>query len=874
MNTNDPIQTPRLADRFFQWYCRNELQESIQGDMYERYEDYRSRYSKRKSDFLYWMDAFMFINRHTLKRKTQTKRNLIPTSMVKNYILVSFRNIKRNLTFTTINVIGLSVSMAVCLLIMVMIDDQTSYDDFHQNKDKIYRVIHNRLNDNMDIPLATTPMALGQQIKNEYPGVQHVVQFARGFNGEIFDNGKAINLSGLFANQEVFNVFDFSLKQGDIRTALVEPSSVVLKKEIAEKLFWDQDPLGQHLVLENLGQFTVTGVLDELPGKTHINFEALASFSTMESKDKQSASSANPLTDWERLSSGWNYFILKEDHSLADFQVYLNELEQKHYNEETEYLVDFDVQHISTITPGPLMGNQIGQSMPNFFVYGLVVLAVLIMSCAAFNYANLSAARSLTRFKEVGVRKVMGSSKAQVIGQFIVEAILVSLLSLVLAIMLLQLLIPAFEGLSMSSLLNWQLDPDLGIYLQFVGFSLITGLATGFFPSLYMSSVKPVNALKGAGQTKKSKLGLKKSLIVMQLVISIILIVSSTLVYRQINFMISKDFGYDRANMVNIDMQGQDYDLLKPELEKLPFVQNVSSTNNIPNVGQQYDVKYRVTSTDDKQDIAYFSVDENYIPNLKLELIAGRNFTPNQQQEKEIIINEQAAKAFGYASASEAIGGKIILDDSTDVTIAGIVKDYNYQIVYLEIAPMLLRYKTDPISWAQVKVAGNDRIEELKTLEATWASFDPNHDFEYQFFDEQIEDFHSLFLDIVYIIGLISILSIVIAGMGLLGIATYSIQTRMKEVGIRKILGASGGNLVLLLGKGFFIMIILSTVIGASISFFGNKAWLDLFAYRINFGLDVVAISFLFILLVGGLTVLTQTLKAMRTNPSDILRDE
>ncbi len=871
MSSQKNISPPAWADRFFNWYCKNELGESIQGDLHERYELYRNSHSRIRSNLLYWMDVIRFINRFTLRKKS-TRRTFIPTIMLKNYTLVALRNIKRNVAFTTINVVGLAISMAVCLLIIATIDDQTSYDEFHSKGDQIYRVTHRRLND-VNLPIATTPLPLAEKLKNEYTGLEHIVQFRRGFSGEILDNGKAINISGLYTNPELFDLFDFELESGNVGTALKEPNSVVLRNDIATKFFKDKDPMGEDLIIEGLGSFKITGVLKEIPGKTHINFEAFASFSTVASLEKQGKLSES-LSDWDKLSGGWVYFNFKEGRHLSDLQATLNRISDENYNEESEYDVVFSIQKMTNITPGPLMGNQIGQSMPNFFIYGLVILAVLIMTCAAFNYANLTTARALTRFKEVGVRKVMGSTKGQVVMQFVIEAVLVSLFSLVIAIGLLRLLIPAFEGLNMSSLLEWKLNPGTKVYVQFLIFSLLTGLFTGFFPSLYMSSVKPINALKGMDGPKMSKIGLRKSLIVTQLVISIVLIISATLVHRQIKYMINKDYGFNRSNIVNVDLQGQDFDLIKPELEKLSFVERVSGANNIPSIGRHDDIELRKNVTDEEVKYNYFSVDENYIDNLSLNLIAGTNFTPKQTEEREVIINEEAVDALGYESPEKAIGGNVILGDSTNVNIVGVVKNYNFMILYMDIKPLLLRYNPEEFEWAQVKVSGANRIDELKQMESTWAGFDPNHDFEYNYFDEQIEEFYSMFYDIVYIVGLISILSIVIAGMGLLGIATYSIQTRLKEVGIRKILGADGKNLILILGKSFFIMIIISTLIGGLISFFGNKAWLELFAYRVSFGFDIVGIAFLFIIVIGGLTIGTQTWKAMRTNPADILRNE
>ncbi|MEM7299228.1 MAG: FtsX-like permease family protein, partial [Bacteroidota bacterium] len=532
-----------------------------------------------------------------------------------------------------------------------------------------------------------------------------------------------------------------------------------------------------------LGQFTVTGVLKELPGKSHLHFEALASFSSIPSLEAQEKLGAI-LNDWSNTSAGWVYFRINEDQKHG-LKTYLNQLADVHYTDESEYKVAFDIQPMTDITPGPLMGNQIGESLPNFFVIGLIILAILIMSCSAFNYANLSTARALTRFKEVGVRKVMGSTKGQLVTQFVVESVLVSLLSLILAVGILSLLIPAFESLSLSSLLSWELNPDTTVYLQFLAFSFITGLLVGFFPALYMSSVKVLGALKGLETPKMTKIGLRKSLIVIQLVISIILITSSALVYRQINYMISYDYGFNKDQVISIDLQGQSYDLLKPELAKMSFVSDVSGSNNVPNTGSHDDVKVRLNPSDEPLEFYYYAVDESYLSLMELELISGTNFKSGSSSVDQIIINETGLSSLAIEDPRGSVGTKVILEDSTEVVIAGVVKDYNFQMLYMPVEPMLLRFRPKEIDWVQVKIAGNDVLHELDEVEKVWAEFDPNHDIEYKFLDEQISDFYGVFYDIAYIVGLVSVLSILIAGLGLLGITSYSMKTRLKEVGIR-----------------------------------------------------------------------------------------
>lgn len=862
----EDIRPPKWADRFFKWYCYAPLHESIYGDMQERYDEYLEQYGLRKANRKYWLDVIRFMNRHTLKRSKNSKNNTFNSfAMLSNYFKVGFRNLLKNRSFTVINVLGLSVSMAVCLVIILMINDQLSYDNFQANKDRIYRFTHERTNSRINLPMATVPVVLGDRMKSDFAGFEHVVRFSRGFGGEIMQNGKAIGISGLQTDQSFFDMFSFKLKHGNIETCLKEPNSIVLRKDVAEKIFGDKNPVGETLTIDTDENYLVTGVLEAFPGKTHIEFESLASMT------------GRTFSNWENTSEGWVYFTLQDGVSMDGLEPMLTALQDEHYNEQSEFLVDFSIQKMTDITPGPLYGNQIGTSMPNFFVIGLGVLASLIIICAAFNYANLSAARALTRTKEVGVRKVMGARKGQLTIQFIVESVLVSLLSLAVAIGFLQLLIPAFENLKMSSLLDWDLKLEPKVYGQFIGFSVLVGLVTGLFPSLYLASFRPIEAMKNMiSSNKLSRVSLRKALIICQFVISLVLIVSSTLVYKQIKFMVEKDYGYTKENIINVELQGQDYDILKAELSKLPFVEKISATNLIPNTGQSTDVDAKLNYVEEPVNFNYYAVDEGYIDNLNLTLVAGDNFLPAQKEGKEtsIILNETGAKRLGFESSLDAINQSVILGDSNKVTVAGVVKDYNYMILYMDIQPMMFRYKPKQFDYAQVKITGFDISDEMTQLEAAWDEFDPNHEFLAKTFQGQIDEFNAFFYDVLYIIGLVAILSITIATLGLLGIATYSIQIRLKEVSIRKVLGASSGRLIFLLSKGFMYLFGIAMVIGFALAYFGNNLWLDGFAYRVSFGVDIFLVTALIMIVIGMLTIGLQALRATTTNPATILRDD
>lgn len=864
------IEPPKRAEQFFEWYCNDRLVETIGGDLYERFVDNYEKYGPSKAKRKYWIDVVRFMNRHTLKRSKTSKFNNM--SIFNNYVKVGFRNLVRNKAFTAINILGLSVSMAVCLVIILMINDQLSYDKFHTNADKIYRITHG--SERNSINMATVPQALAGELEKRAAGIQKVTSFHR-FNGEVLNEGKAINISGYFASPDLLNLMNYPLILGNPKTALTEPYSIVLKADIAKKFFKDEDPIGQTMKVGNKGTYTVTGVFEELPGKTHIKFEAMASISSIDALGDL-GKSLTGAGDWTNGSQTWTYFELQDGYNIEQVEAALDEIVEEFYTEE--WIPKFEIQAMTKITPGPLYGNQIGDGMPMFFVIGLVVLASLIMICAAFNYTNLSAARALTRTKEVGVRKVMGAKRSQLTIQFIIESILLSLLSLVLAIVFLQFLVPAFEGLQMSTLLNWELKLDTLAYFQFAGFAILLGLFTGLFPSLYLSSFNAINAMKGAISKKRlSGWALRKTLIVVQFMISIVLISSSVLVYKQIKYIIDKDYGYTKENIINIDLQGQDYTKLKTELEKLPFIEQITASSIIPNTGIINSMSIYKETADENTSINYYNVDEHYMNVLDLELVAGENFKEDAESlnKKSVLINEKALAKFGFEGPINAIGEVLYLDDeATPKTIIGVVKDFNYQFIFTGIEPLMFQYEPFGFSYAQVKISGFDLTEEMVAIDQVWDEFDPNHELVAKTFQGQQDEFNAFFYDILYIVGLIAVLSISIAAMGLLGISAFAIQSRMKEVSIRKVLGANVNTIVLMLSKSFIIMLIIALTLGLTIAYYGNGAWLNMFAYRVTFGFDTILFTTLGLIGIAIATIGWQALRATNSNPATTLRDD
>lgn len=797
--------------------------------------------------------------------------------MVKNFIKIAWRSLLKHKFFSIINVLGLSVSMSVCLLIILMIQDQMSYDGFNPNKEDIYRVIHTRIPSEVDFPLATVPMPVAQTLEDQGVGIEEVITFRRGLRGDVVRNGKAIGLSGYFTNPTVLKVFSLGLKQGNPETALKDPFSVILKEEVAKKMFGDKEALGELIEIGDLGSFRVTGILEATLGKSHLEFDALSSIgtvATLEAQDKIFKANGK----WDESTSGWVYMLMPPGQEPDHLAKLLAEEYGKSSSEDAEYRMEFQIQSMSDITPGPLIGNQIGTAMPIFFVYGLGILAFIIIASAGFNYTNLSIARALTRAREVGIRKVNGAKKEQIFLQFMFEALVVAVFSLGVAILMLHVLIPAFESLSTSKILSWNLAPNLSNYLWFFAFSLLSGILAGAFPAWMLSSFQPTVVLKNLNTVKVfSKLGLRKILIVVQFSLCLILIISVTLVYKQIRFMITEDYGFNKENIVNIDLQGQEYKDLKFAYEQLSFVKTVAPASNIPSTGLHNDAMVKLDAAAEPEQFYYFASDAEYIDLMELELIAGSNFPKDLSGgEKYVIVNRTGAATIGFEDGvEEVLGRSLIIGDSTNVQVIGVIEDYNYMMLYADIHPLMLRNKPDYYNWAQVQMkAGSDVFANLEMMEQVWDEFDPNHTFEYKFFDAQIEEFYAFFYDIVYIVGLISILAISIACMGLLGMATYTAETRMKEIGIRKVLGARVMSLVGLLGRSYFTLLLVSVFIAAPLAYFGNQLWLDEFSYRVEFGIGTVGMGIGIMVLLGALIIGSQAYRASNTNPIDHLRGE
>ena len=602
--------------------------------------------------------------------------------MLLNYFKVAFRNILKHKVFSLINIFGLAISMALCLLIILILADQKSYDNFHEHSSRLYRIVSENSRKNT---FASTPVPLGETILTESTFAEKTARLFSFVGGDVAYNEKAVPLRGFYAEAAFLQVFSFPMVEGEKATALKAPFSVVITEESAKKLFGNKnDALGKVLKISDrglhplgvdvnkkttdLGEFQVTGVINKQGLKSHIKFDFLISYSSLPTLDKDQKISF-PQNDWENYFTNYTYFVANKNVSRENIEASLAQIAKTAYaDSEEKATVDFKLEHISEITPGRFMSNMLSFRMPIEAIYFLAGLALLVMFSACFNYMNLSIARALGRAKEVGIRKVVGATRAQVFFQFIAEAVTVTFIALIFALVLLQLLKPAFSGLWLNKYLQLELNSSIWVAFGFVAFSFLISLVAGILPALYLSAFKPAAVLKGGASFKLFKrVAFRKVLIVFQFSLSLFFITSAMLIAFQFEHIMNADYGFEKENIINIKLNEVDFDIAKNSLENYAGVVAVSGSHVIPATGMNYGISFKKDIEDeDNISVDYICADRNFIKNLELEILAGSNF-PNElptKEERFVVLNEAATKKLGFASPAEAVGKLVAMDSN------------------------------------------------------------------------------------------------------------------------------------------------------------------------------------------------------------------
>jgi putative ABC transport system permease protein len=792
--------------------------------------------------------------------------------MIKNYLRVAFRNLWRHKGFSFLNIMGLTIGMSACFLVFLYVKFELSYDDFHSKGNRIYRIVTDIVNPSETLNLSVAAPAMPVAAQRDFPEIEKQVRFDPGSILVRRGDLKIQEDNMAYADSTFLEIFDFPLLKGDPVRALREPFSVVLSETAARKYFGSADPMGQHLMLSadnNLG--TVTGVMKDMPENTELKADMLvASYS--------GAGDSMRDKNWGGFGD-FSYFLLKpntDPHALEKkFPRFLeNHIAKmmKENNQTYTYLLEplKDVYLKST------RGGTVSGSLTNVYVFSIVGIFILLI--AGINFVNLTTARSTERAREVGIRKVIGAERRQLTGQFLGESVILCLIAFVLSVGVCAALLPSFNFLAGKTVSTGIFHHPSYIGTLFL-IGLGIGLLAGVYPALVLSSFQPIVVLKGRFATGVRGLLLRKGLVITQFTISIGLIVATLMVGFQLTYMRHQELGFNKDQELVLDTHGDDHrDALKEEIRGLPGVISVAMSSNTPGSGQMnaYSIiqnqkgEMQVCSPD------LFFVDYDYIPQYQLKLVAGRAFSRafGSDTTQAMILNEAAVRMLGYHSPQDALGrdfsqwrhkGKII----------GVVKDFHYQSLQQVIRPLSLRIEPDGCSQISVKVRTTDLKETIAGIQKFWHAIIP-YPFSYFFVDEMFdrqyraEDrFGRLFL-------YFSVLAIFISCLGLLGLASYSTVQRTKEIGVRKVLGASVGGIVVLLSKDFLWLVGIAFLVATSASYFLMKRWLDGFYYRININ------SAWWIFILAGLgalgialfTISFQAVRAAVANPVNSLRSE
>lgn len=803
--------------------------------------------------------------------------------MLKNYLTIAIRNLWKHKLFTGLNIFGLSLSMSICLVLILLVYDHFQYDKFHPETDKTYRITTfiKGQEGTFDEAYATSSLLFKKHLIDSYSFVEKATNLNGDFRGEIRSPHKILDIQSLFADKDFFKVFGFQMMEGNPQTALNDPFSVVLSKELATKLFPNQSALGQTIDFEDHGSYKVTGVLKEVKENTHVTFEALGSMSTIPILAEKGVISER-FDSWTNIWDNYNYLILNDNSNPKEVERIINEIAEANLDlPEDHHGWTFRLQAMNDIVPGRSMSNEIGYALPWFVLAFFGMLGLIVLITASINYTNLSIAKSLSRAKEIGIRKVNGASRRQIVSQFLTESVLTALISLVLSIFIYRYLIIAFNEIWIFNQVGVSLEDSFGTYGYFILFTIILGLFTGIGPALFLSRLKAINTLKGTiskHTRKRSPLSYifgKRTLISIQFSLSILMLVTILILHKQANFLTQANYGFNETEVFYVNTHDHDPSLLKQHYGAMTGVENITFTSHHPAIGRSHGAGAKWKEDQEEITLYHFSVDPTYIEVMDLELVAGRDFPKNldDQNEKFLIINETAVETYGFESSSEAIGEALTID-TLALTIIGVVKDYHWEPLMKSIRPLGLRIQPERFEYAYLKIKSDQLIKEGKKFEEAWTDFDPARQFEGGFLNKQLDEFYQFFYDLGNILTYIAMIALSITGLGFLGMVSFELKSKIKEIGIRKVLGASFRSLTISMSKGFIIMILITSILTIPLGLWINSQWVNLMAFHAPLDATIIVPTVLIVLGIAAATILSQVWINANKNPTETLRTE
>ncbi|MBB5394309.1 ABC transporter permease [Mucilaginibacter sp. AK015] len=817
--------------------------------------------------------------------------------MIKNYFKIGWRNMMKNKFFSFINIFGLSVGLACCMLIALYLKYETSYDTQHTNGPNIYQVVTAFVqNGNKRMKMPNTPAPMAGALKQEYPEVLESARLLKLFiddktilqyNPASGERKSLLEQNGFLADQSFFKIFTYNFIEGSPANALTNPRTIVLSKTLARKLFADQPALGKviHVNSNTNGEqdYTITGVFDEGKVPSHINANFFLSINggAMEGFIKRNGN------DFASNNMFYTYLLLRPGTDAASLEAKLPAFIDKYAGKDLKAMGFQKVQSLISLHDIHLSSEVESNVTPpasKTYLYVLFSIAVFTLIIACINFMNLSTARSSKRSSEVGVRKVLGAEKSTLIRQFLGESVLMTLIAFIFAIAITLILLPFFNNLA-DKHITLSFSKDSTLFLEFLLMALITGVLAGSYPAFYLSSFNPVKVLKGKLTNSLAVVAVRKGLVVFQFIISVVLIVASVVIARQMSYMRSADLGFAKDQQIVLPLRTSAakaaYTALKADLQQNTQVASIGASAYYPGVFNPSDnllyPEGKTTAEGRRTRLNY--VDNNFLQTLDIKPVAGRLFSAEfgSDTANSIIINEKAAKEFGFTDVKDAVNRKVMNNfqgNTTAFTIVGVVKDFHYEDLHLPVTPYGFFLNTGGYNYMVIHAKPGNMSNMLKTIEASWKKYDPNDPFDYTFLDDDFQKNYQADTRLAGIVGYFTVVAILISCLGLFGLAAFSAEQRTKEIGVRKVLGASVKTIVSLLSVDFLKLIIVSVIIASPIAWWIMNKWLQEFAYRKDIDWTIFAYTATIAVIIGLITIGSQALKAALANPVKSLRSE
>lgn len=815
--------------------------------------------------------------------------------MLRNYLKIALRSLSRNKTYSLINLLGLTLGLGCAIFIALFIVDELTFDTFHQNSDQIYRLVEHRnsTEEGTDL-LAMVSFKAGSGAQEAFPEIENSLKLVTlgrmALRNEA--NQNAVYKEFLLAENSFFDFFGFKFQKGDPNTALNEPNTIVLTHDLAQTLFGNDNPMGKVLSTDRNLNFTVRGVLEPLPKNTHLDFSALFSFETT----KQFNWYQNvEQTDWNS-----NFFVsylkIKEGTTIPKLEQKIDQLiSENRTNKDVNYTSTFELQPLTDIHFHSANfendRNARKSSITYIYIFGLIGFFILAIAC--INYMNLATARSENYRKEVGIRKVVGAAKKSLIGRFFSETFVLSLISFALALTLVNILMPEFNAFTGKDI-NLNLIGNAYIFPVFLCLLIFVSLSAGSYPALYLSRFNPASVFKGKIKRGEGNFTLRRSLVVFQFILSTVLIVGTLVAFLQMQYIQEKDLGFNQDQLVVVDINSgkvrEGFQTIKDGYSKLSAVKSVSVSSRVPGewkVLPEVEIQTVGQSQEEGKRAFFLGVDENFLQTFEMEILAGRNFDSNRVGDSTgVLINEKAAELLGIKAPENQNltiptiifdGNQGPVDPVFQVNVIGIVEDFHFQSLHEDIQPMMIGYQNNPlhsIDYFTVRIDKDKTEKTLGELAEILQAVDPNHLFEYHFLDDQLALFYETDTQRSSLFSLAAILAIFIACLGLFGLAAFTAEQRTKEIGIRKVLGASTYNLIGLLSKEFLRLVLIALLLAIPIAWYISSKWLQNFAYSIDMKWWMFLIPGLVALFIALVTVSFQSIKVAFANPIESLRYE